>query len=89
LNLPKEWGHPVKDDNDFSYSAGERPPSEESSDGVAGQSLGFQPDHLHLLLNAGMGVMVPLVTEDIENVERKGEFPHRRRPREGQKSPVN
>jgi hypothetical protein len=58
-------------------------------DGVVRESLGFQPDHVHLLLDARMRVMVPLIAKEVENVGSERKIAHGRLPTEGAKPPIN
>ena len=47
-----------------------------SGDRVMAQAVALEPEHLHLALDPGVGVMVPVVGQGPPVVRRKGDRPH-------------
>ena len=43
---------------------------------VVGQAVALQPEDLHLALDAGVGVVVPVVGQGLPVVRREGDDPH-------------
>src|SRR5512135_1827555 len=47
-----------------------------SGDRVMAQAVALEPEHLHLALDAGVGVVVPVVGQSFPVVRREGDDPH-------------